>query len=273
MVQSGKSIREVARYTGFNPSTISRWMKKAPVYGPNGLWIPTESSRPKTSPAAVRRDIVAAIIRERQTNGRCAEVVHQAVLQQGYRVSLRTVERTLDRHGLLKKRSRWKRQHDPTKRPVAVAPGHLVQVDTIHFHRLKRPHRFYVYTLLDVYSRWAYAQVRRSLRAIESVRFVGDAQALASFDFHMLQSDHGPEFSTYFTRNVGTDHRHSRVRKPNDNAHVERFNRTLQEECLTFSPDPDRYQQLLNEYLPYYNEERMHLSLNFQTPSEVLRRC
>jgi len=51
----------------------------------------------------------------------------------------------------------------------------------------------------------------------------------------MIQSDNGAEFSIGFTHALlryGTAHRHSRVRRSNDQAHMERFNRTVQEECL-----------------------------------------
>jgi len=91
----------------------------------------------------------------------------------------------------------------------------------------------------------------------------------------MLQSDHGSEFSTWFTKHVGTRriaHRHSRVRKPNDNGHVERFNRTLQEECLRSIPKTFKvYKKAIPEYIRYYNTERLHMGLNYQTPSEVMR--
>ncbi|MGH7926701.1 MAG: integrase core domain-containing protein, partial [Candidatus Binatia bacterium] len=56
------------------------------------------------------------------------------------------------------------------------------------------------------------------------------------FPFVLLQSDHGSEFSQKFTLEVGVTHRHTRVRTPNDNAHLERFNRTIQEECFSRVP-------------------------------------
>ena len=265
--QAGVSGRQPDTMDISHPPLVGG-VKKAELWRKDIRLLPTQSSRPRTSPQAIKPDIVQAIVAERLKHGRCAEVVHYAVVKQGRKVSLRSVERTLDRHHLLKKRSPWKRPHDPTKRPAATQPGSLVQVDTVHFQRRTGHKRFYVFTLLDVHSRWAHAEVRHSLRAIESVRFVNEAQRQAPFKFQMLQSDHGPEFSTYFTRHVGTSHRHSRVRTPNDNAHLERFNRTIQDECLTVWPDPVRYQQLLSEWLPYYNKERMHLSLNFKTPLE-----
>ena len=90
----------------------------------------------------------------------------------------------------------------------------------------------------------------------------------------MIQTDHGPEFSTRFThmlKQKKLKHRHSRVRQPNDNAHIERFNRTVQDECLTKTTHSLRYfQAALKEYLPYYNTERLHMGINFKTPSEMI---
>jgi transposase InsO family protein len=94
--------------------------------------------------------------------------------------------------------------------------------------------------------------------------------------FETLQSDHGPEFSTWFTEHIqktGMIHRHSRVRKPSDNAHVERFNPTVQEECTSRLPRRiTTYQRELKDYLHYYNTERLHLSLEYKTPHEVVQR-
>ena len=190
-------------------------------------------------------------------------------------MSLPSVQRTLDRLGLLKKRSVWKRPHDATPRPVATHSGALIQVDTVH---IMDPFgtKIYIYTLIDLFSRWAYAEVVERISADRSARFIGRAQKAASFRFEMIQTDHGPEFSTWFTHILRTNkiaHRHSRVRRANDNAHIERFNRTVQEECFdrTACTIPN-FKKALKEYLSYYNNERIHMGINYQTPQEVLRR-
>jgi transposase InsO family protein len=264
LVRAGWSYRKVARHTGFTISAISKWMKKADSLGHNQLWIPTQSSQPRHHPNELPSSVVEAIVQERAKRHRCAEVVHEELKRQGIVVSLSSVKRTLDREGLLKKRSPWKRPHDATPRPVANLPGDLVEIDTIH---ILTPERFYVYTLLDVCTRWAYAAVVERIRVKETLLFVREAKQVSPFPFHMLQSDHGSEFSQGFTLNVGTQHRHSRVRTPNDNAHLERFNRTLQEECLDLvRPSIPAYQKAIDEYLPYYNNERLHMGLNYETP-------
>ena len=269
----GWSTRRVARYTGYSQSVIVKWCSR----DTGGGWrrIPTISSRPHHHPGELKQEMVDAIIEQRKKRGRCAEVVHQELQNKGVAVSLSSVKRTLDRCGLTKKRSPWKRYHAPMERPYVAYPGNLVEVDTIHIGP-HRPGRLYIYTLLDVYSRWAWADVVLRINTHYSLRFVGAAQSKALFAFRTIQSDHGQEFSTWFTENIqvkGLTHRHSRVRQPNDNAHLERFNRTIQEECLNRIPETLKaYQKEIPEYLHYYNNERLHLGLNLKTPQQVIPR-
>lgn len=267
------SIRKVARRFGVEPSTISRWCKNP--LGTGWHEIPTLSSRPKKSPNALSREIVSAIIAKRIGRRRCGQVIHQELKREGILVSLPSVQRTLDRCHLLKKRSPWKRPHDPTPRPENAHAGALLQADTVHILAPDGT-RIYVYTLIDLYSRWAYAEVVEKIRAETSASFVKRAQKKSSFRFEMIQTDHGSEFSIWFTHSLwrmNIKHRHSRVRQSNDNAHIERFNRTIQEECLDRTIQTiSSFKIALSKYLPYYNSERLHMGINYQTPLEVLRR-
>lgn len=264
LVRRGWSVRRVARHTGFQPSTISRWMKRAPDDARKV--IPTRSSRPHTHPAALPQNIIDRIVALRLKHRRCAEVIHHLLRQEGIVVSLNSVKRVLRRKDLVKKRSKWKKYHPPVKRPYVASAGDLVQLDTIHIHTFGGK-RFYVYTLLDVHSRWAHAKVSPSITAGRTLKFLEEARSKAPFPFRMLQSDHGPEFSKWFTQYAKQSHRYSRVRRPNDNAHLERFNRTIQEECLHYlKQKPSVYQRAIERYLPFYNNERPHLSLGMLPP-------
>lgn len=272
IVKLGWSIRKVSRYTGFAPSTISRWVKKAPADMRKLIF--TKKPIPKKFPNKLSKEIIDRIIGLRkQTNGRCSEVIHQMLINEGTKVSLSSVKRILGRNCLLKKKSPWKKYHQSGIRPKAENTGDLVQIDTIHL-MLNEKKRIYIYTLLDVYSRWAYAYATDKISAGKTVDFLDKARKKSEFEFKCIQSDHGPEFSQHFTRSINLRHRHSRVRKPNDNAHLERFNRTLQDEFLRYLPtDVNIINRQLPKYLKYYNQERLHLGLNLQTPSQVLRRC
>lgn len=148
-----------------------------------------------------------------------------------------------------------------------------MQIDTIHIGE-HGDGRLYIYTLLDVCSRWVHAKVSERITTHRSLTFVQEAQRLFLVRFETLQSDHGQEFSSWFTERVqkgGSIHRHSRVRMPADNGHLERFNRTVQDERLRRVPQTlSSYRKSLPEYLGFYNTERPHMGLGMKTPFQVV---
>lgn len=268
LVAKGWSTRKVARYTGFSQSVIVKWCAKSDKRGYGN--IPTRSSRPKHHPKELSDAVVKKIIERRLAHGRTSEVVHQELLNEGTVVSLSSVKRTLDRRGLTKKRSPWKRFHPHVDRPIPDKPGSLVQIDTIHTMQSEKK-RMYTFVLIDVYSRWVYAKAYQKMNARTTLQFVREAERHASFRFHMLQSDHGPEFGSWFVSQIQKSHRYTRIGKPNDNAHIERMNRTLQEECLDkHVRTPHAFNGALRKYLPYYNNERLHMGISLRAPRELI---
>lgn len=199
-------------------------------------------------------------------------VVHAYCIREGTVVSLSTVRRVLDRLGLLAKR-KWKRGwRPPVARPVATKPGDLVQTDTVHLYDYTTKQRTYLYTLTDVYSRWSYGEHHPVLSQKLAAAVIRRGEAYAGFHFDTVQADNGPEFGRQFAEQLrlrNTVVRHSRVRRPNDNASIERFNRTIQEECTgsTSSVTQELNGKVLS-YLAYYNDERLHLGLQCRTPRE-----
>ncbi len=186
-------------------------------------------------------------------------------------MSLSSVKRVLRRYGC-RRYSKWKKWHQYPPRPLPKKPGSLIELDSV----IEGPvnERLCAYALIDVYSRWAFAEPVLSPNSRESVRFVTRALKQLPFPLACIQTDHGSEFSKWFTKVIehkGIKHRHSRVRKPTDNGYIERFIRTLQEECLRRIPRSyKKWQKEIPEYLRYYNTERPHMALNFKTPLEVV---
>jgi transposase InsO family protein len=266
----GWSTRAASRYTGYSQSAIVKWCAKDETGG----WqrIPTQNSKPRHHPRQLPDEVVAAIVTERLAHGRCAEVIQAALAQRGVKVSLSSVKRTLARQELLKTRTWHRKKRRTVPRPLVTRPGDLVQADTVHLVDL-HGYRCYVYTAIDLYSRWAYAEVHRRFNQRLSYQFIDRAQASSGFNFRLVQTDNGPEFGRSFydqLKEHGIALRHSRVRRSNDNAHIERFNRTIQEECLGRWPSYAETAAKLPEFMRYYNNERLHMSLNFQTPNNVL---
>lgn len=268
LVRRGWSTRRVARHLGYSQGAVVKWTKKARVIGYHP--IPTRSSRPKHHPRELEENLIDKIVEKRFELGRSSEVVHKALEEEGISVSISSVKRTLDRRGLLKKRSPWKRLHLGTPRPDVLNTGDLIQVDTIH---LLTPYsRIYVFTLIDLYSRWAYARCYDRANTKTAINFLRRAKIESLFKFKCIQSDNGPEFSQHFTERIKISHRHSRIRRPNDNAHLERFNRTIQEECLNRLPKDIRIiNSELPTYLKYYNEKRYHFGLKLKTPMQIIQ--
>src|SRR3989344_800163 len=152
---NGWSARRVGRYFGFHHTAVMKWVRIARKRGDH--LIPTRSSKPKFHPNQLSEEIVDKIVKTRLKYGRYAEAVHRELLNQGIKVSLSSVKRTLNRNYLIKKRSPYKRITPHVDRPKALKRGDLVQVDTIHL-MIDKKTRIYVFTLIDVYSRDTYAK-------------------------------------------------------------------------------------------------------------------
>jgi transposase InsO family protein len=217
-------------------------------------------------------EIVDAIVAERLAHKRCAEVIHATLMKRGVVVSLSSVKRTLRRQELIAPR-KWKRYRPPVARPPADAPGSLVQTDTIHFLDWQTKEKFYLYTVIDLHTRMAYAAVHDRISQRWSYQSILEAQALFGFSFATVQADNGPEFATWLKdmlQGKGMTLRHSRVRQSNDNAHIERFNRTIQQELLGTRPLRKNVTQAgLDEWLHYYNHDRLHLGIELRAPIEL----
>lgn len=303
VVEQRMPLTIAARRSGIHRTTLWRWLQKwvdlnqnvqltnvnRPSRKPDKYtvssfrlsickWrIPTTSSRPRSFGRTVPAAVVDRIRYYRTKYNRCAVVTHAYCMREGTNVSLSTVRRVLYRLGLVV-RAKWQRTwRPPLPRPDVQKPGDLIQTDTVHLYDHRTKKRAYLYTLVDVYSRWAYAEYNTRLSQGIAADVVKRGQAYAQFPFRTVQADNGPEFSQRFEEILeaqGTTVRHSQVRRPNDNAHIERFNRSIQEECIgSTNPFSEELYGKVLTYLAYYNEERLHLSLQCATPQEMLQRC
>lgn len=274
VVKGGLKKATVARMYGVNKSTVGRWVERFPrLSNQYGQYISTLSSAPESHPNQTPEVVVEEIVRLRKRLGRCAPVIHAHLLRKGIKINVRTVGRILKREGLVRRKKQAAYYKSIYPRPEANLPGDLVQMDTIHYMK-SSGERFYLYCLIDLYSRLAYVEYHPKLSQRNSFEVIHRAQKYLKFNFKMVQTDHGPEFKdglTYMLSTSSIKLRHSRVRKPNDNAHIERFNRTIQEECFNNTlPNQKTIKKQLKFYLEYYNKERLHLSLNLLTPTEFV---
>jgi transposase InsO family protein len=267
MVRNGQSIRAVARHFGYAHSAVAKWCKQAETMHSNVHTIPTISSRPHSHPHALDTELVHEILRRRAEKNQCAEVLHYRLQNDGYSVSLSSVKRVLQRNAC-SRYSPWKKWHTYPERPLPETPGILVEMDTVHCEGI------YLHTSIDLCSRCADVTPALHNTTHASVRALHHVNDTFLFPIQTIQTDHGSEFSRWFSiqcTQCGISHRHSRVRTPTDNGHIERFNRTLREECLVHIPSTyDSIKRALPEFLHYYNHERPHMGLAMQTPVAIL---
>jgi transposase InsO family protein len=302
LIREGLPLQVVANRCGVHRSTVWRWRLKwdklnehvqltndnrptrnaGTSFRQTALkWlVPTLSSRPRMSPRAIGQEIVTRILELRYTLKRCAEVIwYHLVHGDHIVVSLSSVRRILKRHycfdGARKKRVR----PDNPRRPHVTKPGELVETDTIHYICPLTKRRRYVYTVIDLYTRMSYAEVHSRILPGLAARVILHARNEFGFEFAMVQADNGPEFSSYFEQVLARHSmpvRHTRLGRPNDNAHIERFNRTIQEECLgstiSYKTTTKHIQAKIDNYLGFYNFKRVHLGLQLRTPAEMLQR-
>lgn len=302
LIREGAPLSVVATRCGVHRTTIWRWKRKwlhlnehrqfANRNRPHRMagaqfrltgcsWlIPTLSSQPHTSPRAVSEQTVARVLELRSRLKRCAEVIwHYLVHRDGIQVSLSSVRRILRRHHCFDGARKQRVRRDNPRRPQVTQPGELVEVDTIHHVDPTSGRRLYYYTIIDLYSRMAHVTMSTSLRQGLAVQAILAAREAFGFSFAMVQSDNGPEFRRYFEQALQKNSiatRHTRLGRPNDNAHVERFNRTIQTECIGYywrrSVPLQRQRETLSRYMDFYNNERVHLGLQLRTPAGVLQR-
>lgn len=273
VVMGRLTVSEASRRYGVHRTTIWRWIKKYEELGigSNGfLW--TEPSIPKHHPNETKAEVVKEIIDLRLKIGRCAPVIQSYLKRRGISIGISTVGKILRKHKLTRKKKQLK-DYRPFPRPVSDSLGSFVEMDTIHIVRSDY-RRVYIYTLIDVFSRLAYAEYRRNLSNKASLEVVLNAQKYFGFKFKVVQTDNGCEFSPTFgykLNQIKIKLRHSRIRKPNDNAHIERFNRTIQDEGLKGNlNDEEILKKKIKKFNEYYNYKRLHLSLNCLTPFEYV---
>lgn len=284
-VLAGTSVTTVARRYNCYRSTIYTWKKRyeelqktANVTGEEIKSIPTISSAPRHHTNRISPYIENLIIDIRKKYHRCAEVIHAEILRRGLCVGLTTVYRVLKRHQFINHSNKYKRQRKPSKRPKVNHPGALVEVDTVVLLHPFTKQYYYATSVIDVYSRMAYVYLHEHNTMEEAFRGVLYARNYFPFPIDTIQADNGAEFQSDFElhlKKLNINLRHTRVRTPNDNAHVERFNRTLRDECLgdyiSSQEDLDCAKERLLQWLEYYNCYRLHMGIHMQYPIVLAR--
>ena len=153
--------------------------------------------------------------------------------------------------------------------------GYIICLDTItiYWNGLKR----YIFTAVDKYGKVAFARMYTAKSSKNGEDFLYRLHYLLDGKIPRVGHDNGSEFEKCFRAaclKLGIAQYHSRIKTPKDNPNNERFNRTLQEEFISFGnfhPDPGYFNKELTEWLIEYNFRRPHEALGYKTPLEFCK--
>ena len=130
-----------------------------------------------------------------------------------------------------------------------------------------------IITAIEEVTKIAYARVYPTHSSTNAQDFLRRLVYLTKEEIRVIHSDNGAEFAGHFAKacqDLNITQVYSRVRQPKDNASLERFNRTLQEEWLSPSlvglDDINKANLDLTKWLIEYNAHRPHQALDYQTP-------
>jgi len=251
-------------------------------------WRRRRPSRHEEQDRALGTAIASIFAASRGTYG--SPRVHRELRHRGQRVSRRRVERLMRTGGLRGRVARVYRRKAGTHRWFGQHPNHVrwtratgpnqIWVGDLTYLRVGR-RWWYLATVLDQYSRrvlaWRLGTVRDS-------RLTGAVVAAAlrrrrptiGLIFH---SDRGSEYlGTAFRHHLaarGVRQSMTRGGAPGENAHIESFFHSFKADVIhgrRFHTIGELRRQL-RWYLPYYNHQRLHSALGYQSPVDYERRA
>jgi putative transposase len=135
--------------------------------------------------------------------------------------------------------------------------------------------RFRTFNVVDDFNRKAlHIEIDTSITSLRLVRIFKRLQANHGLP-QVLRTDNGPEFLgeafVNWARSAGMAIQYIQPGKPNQNAYVERFNRTYRDELLNqhLFTSLDNVREATYWWMIEYNEERPHDGLDDLTPIEA----
>lgn len=313
LAQELGNVSKACKIVGYSRQQFYEIRRNFQTYGAEGLLdrvAGPKNPHPNRVSAAVEEAILAYAL-EQPTHG--AQRTADELLLCGVQVSSGGVRGVWSRHNLLSKHERLLRLEETTrKKKLALTEaqirllerfspefrerhietrftGELVAVDTFFVGTLKGVGKVYLQTVLDCFSRYAWARFYTSKLPVTAVHVLNE-DVLPFFEshgarIHTILSDNGREFCgrpdqhpyELFLQLEQIEHRTTKVRRPQSNGFIERFHRTLLDEHLRPSGRTKWYKSTeemqvdLNGYLEQYNRTRPHRgrNMNGRTPEQV----
>lgn len=292
------NVSEACRQRGVSRTQFYEYKRRFQTHGLEGLkdLPPIHHSHPLTTPPDVEERILAlSLVHPAWGCNRLSD--HLAL--EGISISAPTIQRILNDNEMGTRYHRWLKlerqqmeqaielsaeqvkfieKQNPAFRERHVEsdePGELLCQDTFQVGHIKGVGRIYLHVVVDTYSSLAFGFLHTTKRPEAAVAVLHN-DVLPFYEAHdiavqALLTDNGREFcgtdshpyELYLALNE-IEHRRTKVRRPQTNGFVERFNRTVLDEFFRtafrtkFYESVEQLQTDLDEWLIYYNHERPH---------------
>jgi transposase InsO family protein len=292
------NVSEACRRRGISRTQFYEYKRRFQTHGIEGLrdLPPVHKSHPMTTPREVEQKIVSLSLAHPAWG--CNRVSDHLKLE-GIALSAPTVQNILNKNGLGTRYERWlKLEEETSKKEIELTaeqmsfiekqnpcfrerhvesnrPGELLNQDTFFVGHLKGVGKVYLHAVVDTYCSFAFGFLHVSKQPEAAVAVLHN-EALSFYSERGLKvenvlTDNGKEFCgseshpyQIYLALSEIGHRTTKVRRPQTNGFVERFNRTALDEFFREAFRKKLYesvealQQDLDEWLDYYNHERPH---------------
>jgi len=298
LAQALGNVSVACRQRGMTRTQFYDYKRRFELQGLEGLkdLPPIHKTHPQTtSPEVVER--IVALSLEHPAWG-CVRLSEHLKLH-GVSVSSPTIQSILIKHGMASKFDRLlKLQEQLVAEPFELSseqviqiekanpcfrerhiessrPGELLAADTFHVGTFNGIGKVYLHTVVDTYGSYAFGFLHTS-KVPEAAVSVLHNDVLPFYQERGLAvaavlTDNGREFCgtpvhpfEVYLALCDLEHRRTKVRHPQTNGFVERFQRTVKEEFFevalreTFYESVDALQVDLDQWLLHYNTERPH---------------
>ncbi len=243
-IGKGNATR-TARHFGISPKTLHKWKRR---FDEKDLSALEEHSR---APFRTRKRDISPLQRYRirtlrkrhlrwgkmKLRKRYREIYGEYISSWKFQVIIEEEYLYFDKATIRKQRKRRKQARKQPKNRIHTLlkeskTNFLWHVDTVVFTLAQGGYR-YLLTATDDYSKLAYARLYKTHSSKQAEDFLRRLHCLTDGEIINLHHDNGSEFQKDFEKackELSLPQWYSRARTPKDNAVLERFNRTIQEE-------------------------------------------
>jgi len=153
--------------------------------------------------------------------------------------------------------------------------GDLIEIDVVvrFIGLMKR----YIVTAVDIHSRYSFALCYEKHNSLCARDFIQKLEKVFPYKIKAIQTDNGSEFHKYFMHYLEKrkiTHYWNYKGQPYRQGHIEKFNRTIQEEFVDqnemWLDGINEFNEKLLEWIMWYNTKRFHWSLNLMSPVDYL---